>query len=421
MSLRKIQLAAVRCLLAVESGRNLQVALAEERNHLENWTASEQAALMDIAYGVQRFSGSLKFFLHHLLDKPLSNKKIDALLRVALYQLYDRRNAEHAVVNEAVSGSLKIAQGRFKSLVNAVLRQFLRERDRLQQSLSNDLEAFFNLPSWWISRLQKDYPQNAEEIMRCAMQHPPLTLRVNRRLSNAGDYQKILHNNGLEGEIMDDYAIMLKQAVPVTHLPFFFDGMVSVQDFGAQMAASLLNVQNGENVLDACAAPGGKTGHLLEWADCQVTAVDIDENRLQRVKENLNRLHFSADLRLANAGNISEWKNQPIFDAILADVPCTASGTIRRNPDIKWLRRPDDAMKTAQQQQPLLDALWSYLKPNGRMLLATCSIFHEENSDQKNAFLARHQDAICTTEKILLPNPQHDGFYYALFEKKNPS
>ena len=217
---------------------------------------------------------------------------------------------------------------------------------------------------------------------------------------------------------MDEYAIRITEPIPVNQLPKFTEGVVSVQDFGAQQAAYLLNPQAGERVLDACAAPGGKTGHILELADCDVVALDIDNKRLARVKGNLSRLNFQATLHCAPAENVHEWWDGQPFDAILADVPCTASGTMKRNPDIKWLRRPTDALKTAKQQEAMLDELWGTLKVGGRMLLATCSIFAEENSLQCQKFNKRHNDAILQEEKMLLPNEKQDGFYYALFVKQ---
>lgn len=248
--------------------------------------------------------------------------------------------------------------------------------------------------------------------------HPPLTLRVNRRHMNAEHYLSVLQEHDIAAKILDDYAIRLAEPMPVNQLPKFAEGVVSVQDFGAQQAGYLLNPQNGERILDACAAPGGKTGHILELADCEVTALDIDNKRLMRVADNLARLNVQAALHCAPAENLDEWWDGKPFDAILADVPCTASGTIKRNPDIKWLRRPTDALKTAKQQEAMLDELWKTLKSGGRMLLATCSIFTEENSMQCEKFLRRHTDAELKQEQTLIPNEKQDGFYYALIIKK---
>ena len=233
----------------------------------------------------------------------------------------------------------------------------------------------------------------------------------------AEGYLKILAEHGMQAEILGSHAVMLATPVPVSALPLFAEGVVSVQDWGAQQAAAWLNVQNGERVLDACAAPGGKSGHLLEWADCKLTAIDIDPARLQQVRDNLNRLGLSAELHAADARQWASCYDGSLFDAVLADVPCTASGVARRHPDIKWLRRPQDAGSTAAQQTDLLDALWRTLKPGGRMLLSTCSLFTEENGSQLQAFLQRHPDAACTRSETLLPNPHQDGFYYALIHK----
>ncbi|MCG9723654.1 methyltransferase domain-containing protein, partial [Shewanella sp. Isolate7] len=235
---------------------------------------------------------------------------------------------------------------------------------------------------------------------------------------NAEQYQQVLQDANIEAKILDDYAIRLAEPMPVSQLPQFATGVVSVQDFGAQQAAYLLNPQNGDRILDACAAPGGTTGHILELADCAVTALDIDAKRLARVQDNLTRLGFQAALHCAPAEDLSAWYDDCLYDAILADVPCTASGTIKRNPDIKWLRRPTDALKTARQQEAMLDVLWTTLKSGGRMLLATCSVFEEENSLQCRKFLQRHENATLREEKMFLPSEKQDGFYYALIDKK---
>ncbi|MDO5687072.1 MAG: 16S rRNA (cytosine(967)-C(5))-methyltransferase RsmB [Neisseria sp.] len=417
MSLRHVQLAAARCLSEVAAGRNLQQVLSAERALQNTWQPSERALFTDLAYGCQRFAGSLNFYVRALIDKPLSDKQCEAVLKVALYQLAYTRNAPHAVVHEAVAAVATLSKGKFKALVNAVLRRFLRERESLQAALTQDDTARDNFPAWWRQRLLNDYPHNAQHMMDYANTHPPLTLRVNRRHMNAQDYLALLQAASLEGVVLDEYALCVTTPVPVARLPRFQDGTVSVQDWGAQRAAALLDVHDGERVLDACAAPGGKTTHLLEWADCQLTALDVDPQRLQHVAENITRLGFQAALKAADAADTTSWFDGQLFDAILADVPCTASGVVRRNPDIKWLRRPNDAAKTAAQQVPLLDALWGCLKPGGRMLFATCSIFREENGAQTAAFLARHADAVCRLEEIVLPDEYRDGFYYALLDK----
>ena len=419
MSMSLAQKLAADSVAAVAEGRNLQDVLAEIRAAHPQLTAQENGALQDIAYGCQRYLGSLKHMLGQMLKKPIDNPQLESLLLAAMYQLHYTRNAPHAVVNEAVESIAKIGRGQFRSFANAILRRFLRERDKLAASCKKDDVAKHNLPLWWVAYLKNHYPKHWHNITTALQSHPPMTLRVNRRHGNAESYLEKLAAEGIAARALDEYAVMLEEAVPVNRLPGFSDGLVSVQDFGAQRAAYLLNPKDGERILDACAAPGGKTGHILELADCHVTALDIDEGRLNRVKSNLDRLGFqTASLTCADAQDLTAWYDGKAFDAVLADVPCTASGVARRNPDVKWLRRPTDAAKTARQQEALLDALWQTLTKNGRMLLATCSVFVEENDGQLQKFLNRHADAELIESRVLLPNKHQDGFYYALIKKQ---
>lgn len=419
MSLARVQILAAQTMVAVEQGKNLQDVLTALWAKQSDLLASEKGALQDMAYGCQRYLGSLRFMLGKMLDKPIKEAEVESLLLVALYQLNYTRNAPYAVVNEAVEAMAKMGKGRLRSFTNAILRRFLREKEKLNAQCKYDEVAKFNFPLWWIHYLTQHYPQHWHNILAASQAHPPLTVRVNRRYADAARYVAVLAEAGISAKPLDDYAVKLSDAIPVQQLSWFAEGGVSVQDWGAQQAGYILNPQNGERILDACAAPGGKTGHLLELADCEVTALDIDAARLARVQSNLDRLNLTAAaLHCANAQDWASWYDGKPFDAILADVPCTASGVVKRNPDIKWLRRPTDARKTAQQQQALLDALWQVLKPNGRMLLATCSIFDEENGQQLQAFLARHADARCIESRLLLPNQNQDGFYYALIQKQ---
>ncbi len=343
--------------------------------------------------------------------------EIECLLLVALYQLGFTRTPVHVVVTEAVNVAAKVAQGKFKGLVNGVLRNFLRQQKGLNNLAQKNEEARLNHPVWMIRRLKQDYPAQWRDIVAANQAHPPMALRVNCRHMKADDYAILLSKEQIEATVLDEYCVILTKPVPVSVLPGFASGVVSVQDYGAQQAALLLNPQDGENVLDACAAPGGKTGHLLERAMCQLTALDIDAARLTRVEQNLLRLGLNAKLKCANAAQLSDWYEGQPFDAILADVPCSATGVIRRHPDIKWLRQMPDAGKIAREQVKLLDSLWQVLKPSGRMLLATCSVFYEENQQQTEKFLLRHPDAKLITEKVLLPCEHNDGFYYALLQK----
>ncbi len=428
MSLAQVQSLAATTVEEVAAGKNLQEVLAALRAAHPELSLSEKGALQDIAYGCQRYAGSLRFMLSQMLNKPIDNRRLESLLLVALYQLNHTRNAPHAVVNEAVENMARIGKGQYRSFANAILRRFLREKERLNGLCKSDDTAKYNYPQWWQAYLKNHYPKHWHNILAATMQQPPMTLRVNRRHGNAEAYLKELEQAGFAGKALDDYAVRLNEATAVSALPGFAEGRVSVQDWGAQQAGYLLQPQNGERILDACAAPGGKTGHLLELADCEITALDIAPERLERVRSNLQRLGFLSgnnsfqtgipQLKSADAADLSTWYDGKPFDAILADVPCTASGVVKRNPDIKWLRRPGDALKTARQQEVLLDNLWSVLRPGGRMLLATCSLFEEENQQQLSRFLNRHADAQCSESHVLIPNGNQDGFYYALIRKQ---
>ncbi|UOO92269.1 16S rRNA (cytosine(967)-C(5))-methyltransferase RsmB [Vitreoscilla stercoraria] len=417
MSLGNIQLQAAHIYLKVAAGSNLTDLLTQVKAQ-EEWTAQEWGTLQDLSYGTQRYRGSLNAYLRLRVPKPLSEPKLEALLMVAMYQLLYTQNAQHAVVNEAVQASQKLADGKFKSLLNAVLRQVIRDGCKLPKIvLQDDVEAKFNFPEWWVEKLKKDYPKYWHNILAASQLPPPLTLRVNQRHTTGEAYLALLAEQGLEATLLGSQAVRLKQATSVANLPQFYDGVVSVQDWGAQQAALLLDPQNGERILDACAAPGGKTGHLLELADIDLLAIDVDSKRLRRVQENVDRLGLPAQIKAADATKLDAWYDGQPFDAVLADVPCTASGVVKRHPDIKWLRRRQDAASVAQQQHVLLDVLWSTVKSGGRMLLATCSIFPEENQQQLQAFLERHSDATLRTERICLPNDTQDGFYYSLIDK----
>jgi 16S rRNA (cytosine967-C5)-methyltransferase len=314
-----------------------------------------------------------------------------------------------------------LAGGVFKGVVNGVLRNFLRQRESLLLALAQDEEANYQYPRWWLSRLRRAYRDDWQSIVAAGNTPPPMTLRVNQRRSTLSDYlarlnvaglsaRPLLHEKGLHGLILD-------KAVAVDALPGFFEGIVSVQDAGAQRAAELLAPEAGARVLDACAAPGGKTAHLLEMADLDLLALDIDAGRTRRIEENLQRLNLQATVTVADCSDVQRWWDGRPFDAILADVPCSASGVVRRHPDIKHLRRESDIRRFAHTQADLLDALWPLLKIGGKLLYATCSVFPEENSAQIDAFLVRQPGACRLHEEQLLPQDENDGFYYALLQK----
>lgn len=406
---------SARILAEVDAGKSLPDALTG----VSGMPSVTRASVQDIAYGVLRRHGWAEFLLTRLLRTPLSHAQTNALLRAALYRLETRPDAVHTVVNQAVQAAGELANGAFKGLVNGVLRNYLRQRETLLAAAARDEIAGNWHPRWWLQRLQRRWPSQWEAIVAAGNAPPPMTLRVNARHGPVAAYLERLLAAGLAARPLGGSAVQLKQPAPVEVLPGFFEGDVSVQDYGAQRAAELLAPVSGMRVLDACAAPGGKTSHLLELADLDLLALDVSSARVVRIRENLGRLHFTAHVRIGDASRPADWWDGRPFDAILADVPCTASGVARRHPDIKTLRRESDVRRFARTQTAILDALWPLLRVGGRLLYATCSLFDEENKGQIDAFLYRHANAQRLVEEQWLPCPENDGFYYALLEKQD--
>jgi 16S rRNA (cytosine967-C5)-methyltransferase len=408
----------------VLAGRNLNQALQGLLSRHSSLSPQQRAAAQDMSYGTLRFYGQLRAILDLLLQKPVQDEAVRALLLVALYQLQYSRSAEHAVVDHAVRAAETLKKPWAKGLVNAVLRNFLRQRPSLLEQAAASEEGRYSHPQWWIDKLRRQHPKDWSTLLETNNQHPPMTLRVNGRVTSAEAYLDLLHQQCIEGQKVGENAILLDQPVPVDKLPGFGEGMASVQDAGAQFAARLLDVADGMRVLDACAAPGGKAAHLLELARIELTALDSDPERLKKIEQTLRRLRLEAHCLAGNAARPEEWWDGKPFQRILADVPCSASGVVRRHPDIKWLRREADIAAFAAQQAEILDALWRVLGSGGKLLYATCSVFAEENQQQIAQFLVRHEDAQCLPLSLptakdgqLTPNLQHDGFYYALLLK----
>jgi 16S rRNA (cytosine967-C5)-methyltransferase len=420
--MQHIQLAAGQIVQQVlAEGRNLNQVLDESLRRKSVWTPSQRAALQDLSYGTLRFYGQLRALLELLLHKPLSDQRIYHVLLVALYQLEYSKAAQHAVVDHAVR-SAQMLNPKVSGLVNAILRNFLRSRETLLEQAKQRAEGKYNYPQWWIDELQAQYGERSAAILETGNGHPPLTLRVNRRRGTVDEYAASLEREGIPAHRIAPDALQLDKPVGVDKLPGFFDGQASVQDAGAQYAALLLDAHDGMRVLDACAAPGGKTAHILEGADVEMVAVDKDEQRLQRVAQNLERLKLDATLLTGDAAAPDSWWDGRPFQRILADVPCSASGVVRRHPDIKWLRRRADIAGFAEQQRAILQALWPLLQQDGKLLYATCSVFRQENEQVVAAFMAQCPDArrlpiALPDNGQLLPDDQHDGFFYALLHK----
>ncbi len=408
-----IQTIAARLIDQALAGQNLSDAFSRAASGLE---PRERAQLLDLSHGTLRRLGWYRAALDRLVPKKLANPLVDRLLLVALYQLDATRAAPYAIVDNAVRAA-EALDPRMKALVNGVLRNFQRRREELDTELARDAVAYWNHPDWWIAELQKAYPKQWKAALAAANAHPPMTVRVNRRRIAPDAYLAQLAEAGIEAVAEGGEALRLLKPVPVAELPGFFDGLCSVQDAGAQLAADWLELADGLRVLDACAAPGGKSGHILERADVALVALDNDEHRLGRVADNLKRLGLAATLKCGDAGRSDAWWDGVKFDRVLADVPCSASGVARRHPDIKWARRITDIGNFARQQAAIADSLWAVVAEGGKMLYATCSIFPAENNKQIDAFLRRHPDATLERATQLLPDDSHDGFYYALLGK----
>ena len=423
--MQRIQLEAAKTVnRVVHGGRNLTQVLSETLRRQSGYTPQERGALQDLCYGTLRYYSRLVCILDNLLERPMQDETLHSLLLVALYQLQYTKAGQHAIVDQAV----RAAKSSFPSaggLVNAILRNFQRKQAALLATADLKEASRYAYQQWWIDALKSQYGEQTAVVLEAGNLHPPMTLRVNTRHITATEYLELLAAQNMAVRMVEPQALILEHPLAVDKLPKFAQGWVSVQDAGAQYAAKMLDVHEGMRVLDACAAPGGKAAHLLESADIELVAVDKDEQRLERVRENFLRLQLKAQVVCGDAAMPENWWDGKVFQRILADVPCSASGVVCRHPDIKWLRRPDDIESFAIQQRQILESLWPLLAGDGKLLYATCSIFARENQQVIAAFLARHNDALRIslsapgmTDGQLLPNEEHDGFFYALLQKQ---
>jgi 16S rRNA (cytosine967-C5)-methyltransferase len=404
----------------VAAGRSL----ADEFERLaEEGSEAPRAALIDLTHGTLRRYGRVQAIVRELSRRSRPDALLEALLWCSLYAIESGRYADYTAVDQAVRACALLEHWSAKGYVNALLRGFLRERGSLEARIGADAEARYQHPGWWIEVLRGAYPERWEEILAAGNSHPPMCLRVNRRRARLADYQARLEAQSVAARRVGEHALILEHPLPVERVPGFAQGMVSVQDAGAQRAARCLDLAPGQRVLDACAAPGGKTAHLLETAEVSMTALDADPKRCSRMARNLERLGLTALIKSADCTRLADWWDALPFDRILADVPCSASGVARRHPDIKWLRRPSDVPGFAARQAAILDALWQVLGADGKLLYVTCSVFPQENEEMVAAFVARAPGA-CRLPlpdggpAQWLPGAEHDGFYYALIQKQ---
>lgn len=427
------QLQSVAALLqAVRGGSSATAALGK-------LAPEARPGVQALSFTVLRFLGRAQA-LRQLLASKTPPPAADALLCTALALAWQDQGAPYeafTLVNQTVEAAKRGASTQAQAgFINACLRRFLREREALVASTQTQLQALWNHPLWWIDRLRQDWPDCWQDILAANNVAAPMTLRVNLRKTSVASFLQTLATAGMPAWAAGQAGVILRQAQPVQALPGFAEGLFSVQDLAGQMAASsLLSGLSGSGrlrVLDACAAPGGKTAHLLETADCELTALDIDPLRCESIRQNLQRLGLQAQVLAADASAVHSWWDGQAFDAILLDAPCTASGIVRRHPDVRWLRRPSDIAQLSAIQARLLKALWPTLKPGGRLLYSTCSVFRAEGEDQVQTFLANNTAAALLpsaghllpslhSDQTAVPDNQHrehDGFYYALLQKR---
>jgi 16S rRNA (cytosine967-C5)-methyltransferase len=420
---------AARSIARVLAGRNLDDALEATRPGKRS--SRDRALVQMLAYGVLREYRLLAQLANSMLQKPLENEaELHALLLTGLYQIRATRIPPHAAVSETVEATALLGKERLRGLVNALLRRYLREREALDAALPAVAAVRHSYPDWLADAIQRDWPENGKQVMAEGNRQGPMSLRVNRRQGSREDYQALLQASGFKATTTEHAAdaLVLDEATAVEALPGFAAGKVSVQDVSAQLAADLLDLEDGLRVLDACAAPGGKAAHLLERADVELLALDVSASRLARVRENLDRLGLRADLQTLDANRLADRWSGPPFDRILVDAPCSGTGVIRRHPDIKWLRRIEDISRMANEQQYLLKQLWPLLAPGGKLVYATCSILTPEGDDVARRFLmatpdARHEPIAASWGEAqrfgrrIAPGTQYDGFYYCCLRK----
>jgi 16S rRNA (cytosine967-C5)-methyltransferase len=419
-SLANVLHAAARIVARVAAGKSLSGEMARVA---DVGVAAPRAALIDVTHGTLRRYGCSQAIVRSLSRQARGDPLVEALLWCALYVLESGRHAQYTVVDQTVRACALLEKWTSKGFVNALLRRFLREKRLIDARLRDDLQARYQHPAWWIEALRGTYPDDWERVLDAGNLHPPMCLRVNRLRADPQEMLGQLEAAGLAAERVGPAGLLLAKPVPVDRLPGFAQGALSVQDAGAQRAVGYLDLKSGQRVLDACAAPGGKSAQILETADVALTALDIDGARCLRIERNFERLGLVARVIHADCLELSSWWDGCAFERVLADVPCSASGVVRRHPDIKWIRRPDDIPAFAVRQGRILDALWRVLARGGKLLYVTCSVFPQENDAVIEAFLQRTPDArglaLPAGEAAqCLPNPRHDGFFFALLEKR---
>jgi len=410
----------------VLSGKNLDKAFAVVfEKYSKKLEEINKPEIKNLVYGALRFLGESSFIINKLVKRRIDDNSLECLLYVALYQINHDRATDFTIVDQVVNACKKINSKKC-GFINAILRNYLRDKDNLRTQAEQDEEANLNYPEWWVLKIKKEYPENWLDILKSGNKHPSLTLRINTRKVNPKVYEEILKEKGIDYSDLSKEALILKKPTDVQKIPNFMDGYVSIQDYGAQLAAHLIDLKKGHKVLDLCAAPGGKTCHMLELEQIELTAVELNKERVKMITDNLGRSGLKAKVINAKIDIINKWWDGEQFDRIMLDAPCTASGIVRRHIDIKWLRRESDLEFFSRQQFELLNASWGMLKDKGKLLYVTCSIFKDENrvviekfkkSNNMKEIKIKFPDNVISIENQLIPTHNHDGLFYALLEK----
>ena len=407
-------------------GRNLDKSFELIFNKYNNNETENLPQIKDMVYGAVRDLGKSYFYIDKLVKNKIENRCIESLLHIVLFQIIHERSNNFTLVNQAVDAAKKIDHKK-SAFINAVLRNFLRNKDNLQKKLNENESAIYSYPEWWIKKVKNQYPKNWKDILVIGNQRPPLALRVNIKKIKINNYSNILKNNGINHTLVGGECLIINTPLEVSKIPGFLEGQVSVQDLGAQLSAHILDLENDHKVLDACSAPGGKACHMLELNSIQLLAIESDRNRIVKIHENIYRLKLKAKILNEKLSSKNEWWDKKPFDRILLDVPCSASGIVRRHVDIKWLRRISDFKSFGETQLDLLKSAWPMLRENGKLLYVTCSIFEEENRDVIEKFKKYSSNAselnidfpsnIVNIKNQILPSDRHDGLFYALLQK----
>lgn len=415
------------------TGKNLDYCLDKYLATVDD--IRSKSLTQEICYGVMRWYFQLEFIVNALITKPLKHKDTDlyVLMLSGIYQYKFLRTPDHAAINETVQTTREIGKPWASSLVNAVMRRYQREQDKIEKSIIESDVARYAFPAWFIDKVAVQWPENWQSILTASNEYPPMQLRINTENTSRQNYIQELQSKGIDAKnsTLSSEGISLINPMNVVDIPRFKEGCVSVQDFGAQLAATLLDCNPGHRVLDACAAPGGKTGHILEMCAklSELVAIDIDQNRIDLVNDNLNRIKKTATVMQADIRDIGTWWDNDPFDRILLDAPCSASGIIRRHPDIKYLRTLVQIPALVAVQKGLLESLWQVLKSRGKLLYCTCSIFREESDEQIAQFINQYNNVKVLPidanwgvktrygRQTLPGSGESDGFYYSLLEK----